>query len=480
VSRASSDPAGLVVRGAAAILALCGVVFACSSERRAPERPLYAEVKELFDARCVRCHADSAPAAGFRAGRYVDLIGCTADGRSNADAIPGALARPDHVGLLSGDERDRILAWLRAGAPSVLGGAHPTGYGHPRSAESHTAALRADRYRALLEPEHPDRCARCHEGLGAGTRAAPGATPCTSCHTEPGFPFACATCHGPNGTSARNTCFYDDARADRTHRVHVGPNASRATGIACASCHPVPTDGRPGAFHGNGYADIAFDGVIGTDPHFDRATKRCTGTCHARGGARPVVAWNDPPVGCNDCHRTPPEAHFPPPCTSCHAEASADGTALIAPVGHINGAIDATGPPTSGAHRAHLAPANAVAVPCETCHALPFTPGPIAVRLGGLAVKGGRRASFDPVSKTCSGTYCHEGAGGSLSLPTWTTGPAAAACGACHSSPPPPPHPAAADCGAATCHGGITSGSNAITTAGRAVHVNGVIDRDVR
>jgi predicted CxxxxCH...CXXCH cytochrome family protein len=464
---------------AAAVVAFASILAACSSERRAAERPLYGEVKGLFDTRCLRCHADPAPAAGFRAGRYVDLIGGRPDGRPNAEAIRSAIVRPDHLPFLADAERERITSWLRAGSPSVLGGAHPTGFGHPRSAESHARVLRADRYRALIEPEHPDACGRCHGVAEGQTSAAPGATPCTSCHAEPGFPFACATCHGPDGASARNTCFYNDARDDRAHRVHVGPNASRATGLACSSCHPVPTDGRPGGFHANGYADIAFDGLIGAAPRFDRATKRCTGTCHARGGARPDVTWSDRPMGCSDCHRTPPEQHFPPPCTSCHAEANADGTALVAPQRHVDGKVDANGPPTSGAHRAHLAPESAVAVPCETCHALPFAPGPIVVRFLGLAVKGGRRASYDPVSKTCTGTYCHEGSGGSLPAPTWTAGRSAASCGGCHGAPPPPPHPASTDCASSVCHGGITSGPSAISPAGKAVHVDGTIDRSV-
>lgn len=469
-----------------ALLAIAALAFDCASARREPDPPAFSEVQPLLDAKCARCHAGPAPAGGFRVDSYTAVIACTPDGRAPTASRPDApllavLDRPDHADLLTGEERARLSAWVLGGAAGARAGVHPAAFGNPRSKTSHAAVLRADRYRPLLDPEHPDACARCHDGIegrpGTITSGAPGATACTTCHAEPGFPFACATCHGPDGRSSRNPCFHEDARDDRTHRAHAGPSTSRADGLPCSSCHPVPADGRPSPTHVNGWKEIWFDfAVVGRDARWHAESKRCTGTCHSHGGARPEVVWGGEPMTCGDCHETPPVPHYPSPCTSCHPEANAIGTTLVSPTRHVDGVLEARVFPTSAAHPTHLSPASSVAVPCETCHVLPIAPGPVTVRLGGLAVKGGRRATFDPETKTCAGTYCHEGRGGKVQAPTWKTGSAARACGACHATPPPPPHPPSTTCGVSTCHEGITSGPTTITPAGKNVHVNGLVD----
>jgi hypothetical protein len=45
-------------------------------------------------------------------------------------------------------------------------------------------------------------------------------------------------------------------------------------------------------------------------------------------------------MGCNDCHGAPPVAHPAGPCTNCHSEANANGTALTPGPLHLNGRID--------------------------------------------------------------------------------------------------------------------------------------------
>ena len=46
------------------------------------------------------------------------------------------------------------------------------------------------------------------------------------------------------------------------------------------------------------------------------------------------------PVGCNDCHLSPPANHYTGACTGCHAEANATGTALTPGPLHVNGKVD--------------------------------------------------------------------------------------------------------------------------------------------
>ncbi len=144
--------------------------------------------------------------------------------------------------------------------------------------------------------------------------------------------------------------------------------------------------------------------------------------------------------------------------------------------------------PTSGAHTAHAAPKSARAVPCETCHGVPTAGdrhptggvgGSATVRLAGLATRGGRRATWDPVTKTCAGTYCHEGSGGSFTSPSFTDGARASACGACHAIPPRPPHTQATTCGSVGCHEGVTNATGEVTAAGKPTHVDGALQTRV-
>jgi predicted CxxxxCH...CXXCH cytochrome family protein len=126
-----------------------------------------------------------------------------------------------------------------------------------------------------------------------------------------------------------------------------------------------------------------------------------------------------------------------------------------------------------------------VPVACETCHAVPgpndahpLRAGAATVRLVGLATNDAHPASYDPVTKTCASTYCHDGPGAKVSAPRWDDGEPARACGGCHSTPPPAPHPQLTACGLSSCHQGITDTSGLVlTAAGRTVHVNGLVDR---
>ncbi len=488
------------------------VVLACETEREERGAVSYAgQVEPLLARQCVRCHAGVAPAGGWAADSYLGAIGCTASGQAvTVDRAGGppllidALERTNHAGFVRSSERAMLASWIASGTPLRGGGVHPAGFADPRSPESHARFLRARGWRPMLEPTDPDACGSCHEEAPvAGARGtAPNAPSCTSCHREPNGALACGTCHGEGSRAypPRSRCFFPDERADRAHAAHADTSASRVSGLPCSTCHPTPTEGKPGGVHANGYADVWFDfAVAGREARFDAATATCTGTCHARpGGARPAPSWNDDTkMTCNDCHSSPPPNHYRGACTSCHREANADGTALTAPSLHVNGKVDlgdgsgkcgachgqADDPwPTTGAHAAHASPKSARPVDCTTCHEVPQLGerhpdgrGAAAVRFSGLASHGGRRPSFDPATKTCAGTYCHEGSGATTPAPRWTnTTPTT--CTSCHGAPPPPPHVQSATCGGATCHEARTDGLS-ITAAGRPGHVDGLIGR---
>jgi predicted CxxxxCH...CXXCH cytochrome family protein len=494
-------------------LALVALFVACSDRRIDDGVVGYTTaVEPLLRAQCVRCHAGVAPAGGWRADSYVGAIGCSADERPvtlprDATApLLAALGRPDHAAFTTADERALLASWVESGASRSGASFHGPAFADPRSPESHGAFLRSKRYQPMLDANDPDACGSCHDGTPRRTgiaTAAPSAPACSSCHASSATqPLACGTCHG-NGDRAyppRDRCFFPGDPDEHAHAAHAAPSGSRSTGLPCSTCHPAPPAGLIAGTHGNGYVEIWFDGIVaGRDARFDPASATCTGTCHARGGAKPAPSWGDGPRSCNDCHASPPANHYAGPCTTCHHEANASGTALTNPVLHVNGRVDlgdGSGKcgachgegddpwPKTGAHQAHAAPPNAAPVPCATCHDVPgagsahptTNAGPPKVLLGLLAGRGGRRPVYDPATKTCSGTYCHEGSGGSETAPRWTDGPAARTCTSCHAAPPPPPHVQSATCSAAACHLGSVDGLT-FTDAGRLEHVDGLITR---
>lgn len=510
----------LVVASVLAISVIAAAVpLGCDVEARPlADEPTYRDgVAAILDARCARCHAGDAPAGGFRADSYRGVIGCTAAGQPvllPADAAPLllALARPDHRDFATDEERATLARWVETGAQSLRSGVHAPNFADPRSPSGHAAVLRRARYRSLTDPNDRDACAQCHDGAGPRpakvTAAAPGATSCTTCHTEAGGVNACSTCHGAPGRPypPRDACLFPTAPKNDPHAAHAAPSRSRAEPLDCAACHPRLQAGTFEGAHADGYVEVWFDHrVAGREAQLDSATKRCTGTCHARGGAHPDPTWTSPaaPLDCNSCHGSPPKAHYTGPCSSCHREANATGTALAAPRLHVNGKVDlgdgsgrcgachgsGDSPwPSTGAHAAHASPAGAAPVACETCHTVPaagdahpLRAGAAVVRLAGLATKGARPATYDAATKTCAATYCHDGAGATAAgrSPRWTDGAPARTCGSCHATPPPAPHPQGSSCGASGCHEGVTTSALEISAAGRVRHVNGLVDRHV-
>ncbi len=371
---------------------------------------------------------------------------------------------------------------------------HGPGVADRDSSESHAKALRARRYAPMLDGNAPDACGRCHDGVvekPPGVRtAAPGAKDCRSCHDGADGVLACPTCHTVERSGA--------------HAMHVSPSGAA---LACGSCHPAPAPGAGRSIvagaHANGVVEIAFDGArVGREASYERDAKTCAVSCHNRGGARARPRWSDSgPMRCGDCHGAPPAAHPPGPCSSCHREADGSGAALSRGPLHMNGRVDlgdGTGAcgachgagedawPSTGAHRAHATPALTTPIACATCHAVPSSlhapghlDGTAGVTLSGRALDRGARASY--AAGTCAEVACHGARLGEppAILPRWTDGSGAArACTACHGAPPSSQHTVSTSCDRAECHGGEvsrTSAGLAITAAGRALHVDGIV-----
>lgn len=480
-------------------IAACSAI-ACSTSDRAEPAPTYRdEIGPLLAEKCAGCHQGAAPAGGWRATSYVDVIGCLSDGRSAVGGdnppILTALATPTHAAVAG--VHDRLQQWLRDGAKASPGNVHPSDFFDPRSSGSHAKVLRSKRYAPMLDAADPMSCGTCHEGAPnhvAGKTGAVGATACTSCHTEDKGPLACTTCHGDKGHPAppRATCFHPDAK-DTSHAAHLNKGTVHASTFDCKTCHPVPDDGRPSGTHADGFVEVQGVG-------FDPASKTCSNNCHTKkDGAIPTPKWNESKMACNACHGAPPKDHYKGACTFCHHEVNADGTALLGLGLHFNGKVDlgdgsgkcgachGTGDdpwPTTGAHGKHRTPTGSVAVPCTTCH---DPPGPsdkhpkgtgfVTLSFKDLASNGVTTPKFDSTSKSCSAVYCHSGkAGGTVSAPTWTQGASASTCGACHGLPPPAPHTDATGCGTSGfCHSGLVD-TGKLTPTGITKHVNGKVE----
>ena len=499
------------LRLGACTVALAGLV-ACGSERDFNAGPSYdTDVGPLLQQRCAACHTKKPRGLAFDATSYLGTIGCTTDGRAlTGPGVPllAALARPDHQGLLAPGEFSMVERWVQANAPSTKGNVHPARFSDPRSPDGHAALLRARRYEAMLDDKSPDACGACHAGAPLPPKRglpAAGAPACTSCHGETGGVLSCNTCHGSDaaGHPGQATCYRPAGPNPNVHARHLQSGGVASRGLDCTGCHPTPTVADFTKTHANGQVDVWFDhSVAGARATYDPATKQCAGTCHDRAGDRPRPSWTDTGTSCNSCHASPPASHvdrYRGACTSCHRDVAPDGKSLLRPDLHANGRVDlgdGSGKcgachgagedpwPKTGAHLAHAQPRSAMPVPCETCHTLPNATahpsgrGSALVRLGGLAIKGGARPSYNESDKRCAETYCHTGRGASDPSPAWFGSPKLS-CGACHASPPPAPHSPSTACAGATCHQGSITETGAFTDAGAARHVDGLVTRQL-
>lgn len=496
------------------LLALLGVVVACAVDRNAPTAPTWDDdIAPIVAAKCAGCHSGASAAAGWRVDRYLDAIACVTP--SNAPAtLPASSSAPivqaldttPHVGLLDPSERDTILAWVAAGAAAFATAVHTPDIIDPRAPAFHGTTLRNARWRPMLDPTDASACGRCHDGAPSRptsvTMAAPGAPSCTTCHDQPGGVLSCGTCHGTttHAYPPRDACFFPNDPSGGAHAAHVEASTTHAS-LACTTCHPAVGNPVIGGLHGDGALEIAFDAArVFPEMSWDPTTKACAVSCHDRGGSRAKPSWNDTtPMGCNDCHTSPPANHYVGACNRCHAEANATGTALSGGPLHMNGRIDlgdgsgkcgachGSGDdpyPTDAVHHAHASPTISAPVACDNCHVVPTSihaPGHFgstaSVVFANHALDRGASPTWDGVS--CHDVACH---GAKLAdppaAPAWSDASGKeSACGACHGVPPTN-HTTSLDCNRSTCHGAETTSppTITITPSGTALHINGAID----
>jgi predicted CxxxxCH...CXXCH cytochrome family protein len=273
------------------------------------------------------------------------------------------------------------------------------------------------------------------------------------------------------------------------------------TAVTCNQCHPdtVTTSGTinvAGGKHMNGQSEVSGNPHTGDTLWVDRThhgyaassqgLQNCTG-CHVNFGGPSGGAAGS----CNACHTAAGFATWQTNCIFCHGTGGRTGNvagtdaflAASPPVGPQG--QTATSDAMVGAHQRHVNPPSTgrVAQPfaCVVCHASPLPANvdhvngqPVPVPFGGVALTGNVRPSFNPVTLSCSATYCHGNftGGATTAAPLWTGG--AMNCSSCHGLPPGTGEHGRsqhvnAGCGA--CHSGYSA-----TAANVTLHLNGVKD----
>jgi predicted CxxxxCH...CXXCH cytochrome family protein len=226
---------------------------------------------------------------------------------------------------------------------------------------------------------------------------------------------------------------------------------------------------------------------------WDRTTQKCSNLyCHGatinHGGTNHEPAWTlqDPThlqTSCGSCHGFPPPTPHPAnnACSSCHSASVDAGWGIVITGGvstHLDGllTIDSAAcagegctcchgaPPATGAHLAHVSTtattygvdsktsdtltvtATTYDFGCGNCHPTDGTQhtggavdlSPTSGTVGSLKAHNSGTATYDSMTNTCDGVYCHSSGQASPTFkptPGWFSG-ASLGCDGCHGNPP--------------------------------------------
>ncbi|HEX6239880.1 MAG TPA: CxxxxCH/CxxCH domain-containing protein [Polyangiales bacterium] len=497
----------------ASIAALLLFASGCHEKRASGAPAVYAELEPLFAQKCLACHGAELAEAGYSVASHYQVIGCVpVEVPATLPAGPDAplltvLERDDHATLLNAADQALLVRWVSAGSPKFVGTVHPSGIADPRSDDWHGKLAARDHFAPLRDADASDVCGRCHDGAPVRPAdvsfAAPAATACTTCHTEPQGVLACGTCHGNEGVAypPRDACYFGQHGPD-AHAAHLTGTRFRAEPLSCDTCHALPSAEVFVGDHANGQLEVRF--VDLPDSSFDPAEHACAVYCHAQQGELTAPHWNQgEAVDCQSCHQSPPPAHYPGECSTCHAEMGSTADSLRPAELHLNGKVDVgngdgscgachgtapSGAPSDSGHTLHLLSPVTQPLVCADCHPTPASveapghlDGKVQIALGARASARGYQPVWSAAEQRCSSVACHGvGLAGNTLVPTWIDPPSPPEqiCQACHASPPPPPHVVRSSCGGSLCHNdevGLIGSQLRITQPGLPVHIDGFI-----
>jgi hypothetical protein len=222
-------------------------------------------------------------------------------------------------------------------------------------------------------------CQQCHSAAYSGGVVQ---SSCLTCHTNPGGPEACNTCHGSFADPTRIAPPRDisgnilpSSRGVGVHSKHLYDNVM-GKAVLCESCHNVPQRVYdPGHLDDDLPAEVILKDLAvfsgGENAAYNPADQTCSNTyCHGsfefyRDDAVPenrfaytadkmvginnTVSWtavNSSEMECGSCHGLPPEGHIIVPITSCyqcHQGVVDELGNIIDKTKHINGVKNSRG-----------------------------------------------------------------------------------------------------------------------------------------
>ncbi|MEW6702323.1 MAG: cytochrome c3 family protein [Bacteroidota bacterium] len=216
-------------------------------------------------------------------------------------------------------------------------------------------------------------CSQCH---GKQYQGGVAAVACIKCHTNPGGPEACNTCHGNFNDTTKIAPPRDLEDGTETTESGVGAHSTHlynvkiASNVKCSDCHTVPASySSIGHIDSSVGAELTFSKIsnyeIGS-ASYDRNTFKCSNTyCHGGfefskaksqyqfiyvedkiqgNNFNPV--WNKvdgSQAKCGTCHGLPPKGHAASEirsCGTCHQGVVDANGVIIDPSKHLNGKVD--------------------------------------------------------------------------------------------------------------------------------------------
>ncbi len=268
------------------------------------------------------------------------------------------------------DLKDELPAPVDAGIV-----VHPSAFLNPSSENFHGKAIRLAGWKM-------DNCQSCHGVYYDGGRAQ---LSCLTCHTKPGGPENCTTCHGSSNPAPPRDLSGNTSSTSRgvgAHQAHLGNTFAKA--VSCNECHVVPsTLYATGHVDSHSPAEVVFNNplastktnVPGTqnyssslplfepNPQFNSIQGTCSNVyCHGHfknGNTDNVVTWTAKKE-CGTCHgdatktalaekalpKTSASGGTHPnvlTCAVCHADVVNAQLDIIAPEKHINGKLNIFG-----------------------------------------------------------------------------------------------------------------------------------------
>jgi len=222
-------------------------------------------------------------------------------------------------------------------------------------------------------------CSSCHgESFGGGLSS----PSCLPCHSSPGGPASCNTCHGSTDNPNRiappldiNNNSSTAIKSIGAHSVHLYEN-TLGNSVPCSSCHTVPQQvNDPGHVDSDLPAEVILKDLAAafgaSNAAYDSSAATCSNTyCHGSfqffrdsadatnrfayssdkmTGNNQTLMWTNTDefeIECGSCHGLPPEGHIPAPitaCYTCHQGVVDENGNIIDKSKHINGIKNARG-----------------------------------------------------------------------------------------------------------------------------------------